>query len=164
MLRILTQKDTDAFIKRRMEGLRESPFAFGASFEEGVDRDRVFNNLRNGSDENFILGYFDDEALCGIVGFFRESKLKKKHIGWIWGMYVRPDSRGRGIAKSLMLEVINKAKQIEGLSKINLSVTRPQEKALMFYQKLGFVEYAIEKDALRVNGQKVDEIFMSMQI
>ena len=78
-------------------------------------------------------------------------------------MYVSSDFRGKGIAEKLLLEVIRRAKNIDGLSKIILSVTQPQEKALGFYEHLGFVKYAVEKDAMRVEGQKIDEIFMSLE-
>ena len=94
----------------------------------------------------------------------REHKLKKKHKAIIWGMYVSPAFRGKGIVKKLLLEVIRRAKNIDGLSKIMLSVTQAQEKALGFYEYLGFVKYSVEKDAIRVDGQKIDEIFMSFQI
>ena len=120
--------------------------------------------MENRTEEYFILGFFEDEQLVGVVGFVRERKLKKMHKSFIWGMYVRPDFRGKGIAKKLLLEVIIKAKKIEGLSKIMLSVTHHQENALQFYERLGFEKYAVENDAIRLDGQKIDEIFMSLQI
>ena len=79
-------------------------------------------------------------------------------------MYVDPNFRGKGIARQLMEEVISRAKKIQGLSKIILSVTQTQENALRFYEKLGFVKYSVEKDAIRVDGQKIDEIFMSLEV
>lgn len=164
MVKVLTEKDTDIFIELRLKGLKESPMAFGASFEEGMDRDQTFKNLKNKTNENYILGYFKNDLLVGIVGFVRELKLKKRHKSFIWGMYVDSDFRRMGIAKKLLLEVIHRAKKLEGLSKIILSVTQPQENALGFYERLGFVKYSIEIDAIRVDGEKIDEIFMSLQI
>jgi len=164
MIKVLTEKDTDTFIQLRMESLQESPQAFAASYKEGVERDQTFKNLKNRTEEYFVLGFFEGEQLVGIVGFVRERKLKKKHKSFIWGMYVSPKFRGKGIAKKLLLELINKAKKVEGLSKVMLSVTHPQEKVLGFYERLGFVRYSVEKDAIRVDGQKIDEIFMSLQI
>ncbi len=164
MIKVLTEKNTDTFIEIRMESLRESPLAFGASFEDGIDRELTFQNLKNRTDENFILGYFEESQLVGIVGFIREQKRKKRHKSFIWGMFVSQNSRGSGIGKKLMLEVMNRAKKIDGLSKINLSVTKSQQNAIAFYHGLGFVEYAVEKDALRVDGQAIDEIFMSIEI
>ena len=163
MLKVITEKNTDAFIKIRLEGLKDSPQTFGASYEEGLDKDQTYNNLQNRTDEYCIPGFFEGEVLAGIIGFIREPKLKKKHKAIIWGMYVSPGFRIKGIAKKLLLEVIRRAKNIDGLSKIILSVTQPQEKALGFYEHFGFVKYAVEKDALRVDGQKIDEIFLSLE-
>ena len=164
MVKVLTEKDTDAFIEIRLEGLKESPLAFGASFEEEIDREGIVQNFKNRSDGYFTLGFFEDEKLAGIVGFIREHRLKKKHKGIIWGMYVSPEHRGKGIAKKLVLDVIDRAKNLQGLSKIMLSVTAPQKKAIGFYKRLGFEAYAAEKDAIRVDGQAVEEIFMSLKI
>ena len=164
MVKVLTENDTDAFIDIRLKGLKESPMAFGASFEEGIDKDLTFKNLKNRSDEYFTLGYFEKDVLVGIVGFIREQKLKKKHKSFVWGMYVDPEFRGKGIAKKLLQEVINRAKKIYGLSKIILSVTTPQTHALRFYENLGFVKYAVEKDSIRVDGKSMDEIFLSRQL
>ena len=164
MIKVLTEKDTDAFIQLRIQGLQKSPQVFAASYQKVGERDQTFINLKNWTEEYFVLVFFEDWQLFGIVGFVRERKLKKMHKSFIWGMYVRPDFRGKGIAKKLLLEVIIKAKKIEGLSKIMLSVTHPQENALQFYELLGFEKYAVENDAIRLDGQKIDEIFMSLQI
>ena len=163
MIKVLTEKETDAFIKLRMKGLEESPMAFGASFEDGIDREITFERLKKRSKDYFVLGYFINDGLVGIVGFIRHQKLKLKHKAFVWGMYVEPSFRGKGIAKKLMKELLKKAKRIEGLSKINISVTHPQEAAKQFYQKLGFEVYAVEKQSLNVDGQAIDEIFMELR-
>jgi len=164
MVKVLTENETDAFISIRLKGLSESPISFASSFEEGVDKTQSYKNFKNRTDEYYTLGNFEDGNLVGIVGFIREKKLKKKHKSLIWGMYVDPNYRNKGIAKRLLSEVIDRAKKLDGLSKIILSVTQPQENVHKFYQSLGFEKYAVEKDAMRVGGKQIDEIFMSIQL
>ena len=164
MIKVLSEKDTDAFIKLRLHALKESPQAFGASYEEGVDRGQTFMNFKNRREDYFVLGYFEIEQLVGIVGFVRESKLKKKHKAVIWGMYVNSDFRGKGIARKLLIEVIERAGKIGGLSKIMITVTSPQENVLGFYERLGFLQYSLENDAMRVGEQRIDEIFLSLEL
>jgi hypothetical protein len=52
-----------------------------------------------------------------MVGFYQELLLKRRHKGWIWRVFVA--DRGRGIAKSLMLAAIERAKAVPGISTKN---------------------------------------------
>lgn len=164
MIRTLTPDDLDAFIEIRMMGLKTHPEAFGAAFEEGIDREKTLSNFHAKNDEDFILGYFSDQVLVGLVGFIRMSRIKKRHKGFIWGMYVRPAYQGKGIGRALMEFCIQKASLIDGLQTINISVTAGMESAESLYQSLGFQTYAIEKDAMLINGVGYDEIYMSRDI
>ena len=161
MIRPLNENDLDEFIRIRLEGLQKDPAAFGAAYEDGVDRNKTYHNLKQKNEEDFILGYFDQDILLGIIGFFKNNRLKKKHKAMIWGMYVSKNARGKGIGRQLMEKCIQKAQQLKGLQKINLSVIHTQSNAIYLYQKLGFETYGKETASLLVDGQSYDEIFMS---
>ncbi len=164
MIRPLNDKDLDAFLSIRMDSLRLNPEAFGASFSEKPDRNKTRQDLKAKNEENFILGYFEEEALVGIVGFIRYARQKTRHKGFIWGMFVYPEQRGKGIGKALMQACMEKARRIVGLEKVNLSVIAVQQRALQLYRDLGFVEYGLEKGASKVIGRNYDEVFMSWEI
>jgi len=161
MIRPLNEKDLDSFIEIRMEGLQKEPTAFGAAYEEGINKDKTFQDLKNKNEENFILGYFDQEQLIGIIGLVRYHRLKMNHKAFIWGMYVKASHRGKGIGRQLMEQTIEKAKQIPSLQKINLSVIDTQVTALQLYQRLGFEIFGKDQHALCVDGQFYDEILLS---
>jgi ribosomal protein S18 acetylase RimI-like enzyme len=163
MIRALTPQDIDAFIEIRMLGLKTHPEAFGAAYEEGIDREKTLRNLYAKNDEDFILGYFAGDFLVGIVGFLRYTRLKMRHKGWIWGMYVRPQYHGRGIGKALMETCMEKASALEGLQKVTLSVTHTMIPAKRLYESVGFLTYGVEKDSMRVGGNRYDEILMSRE-
>lgn len=160
MLRPLNHLDLDEFIHIRLESLKNDPLAFGAAFEEEVDRRVTAKRFALHNAENFILGYWEGEELAGVVGFVRHTRPKIKHKGFIWGMYVDSSLRGKGIGKQLLVACLEKAKQIEGLQKISLSVTHSQTPALRLYQQLGFQEYGRERNSMLVDETSCDEIFM----
>ncbi|GEO27969.1 hypothetical protein AAC03nite_37540 [Alicyclobacillus acidoterrestris] len=90
----------------------------------------------------------------------RENSLKTAHKGNVYGMYVAPEMRGRGLGKSLMLELINKARDCDGLEQINLTVVSKNEYAKRLYKSVGFEVYGVERNALKYNGQYFDEDLM----
>lgn len=161
MIRALNEKDLEEFIRIRMEGLQKDPTAFGAAYEEGIDKEKTYNDLKQKNEENFILGYFDQDNLVGIIGLVRYHRLKMKHKAFIWGMYVSKEARGKGIGRQLIEQCILKAQKIEGLLKVNLSVIHTQNSAIGLYQNLGFETYGKETASLIINNHAYDEIFMS---
>ena len=79
-------------------------------------------------------------------------------------MYVAPSMRGSGIGKSLLLELVAKAKSCTGLEQINLAVISDNEIAKKLYKSLGFEVYGVEHNALKYNGQYFDEDFMVLKL
>lgn len=94
----------------------------------------------------------------------RENSLKTSHKGNIFGMYVAPECRGQGLGKLLMVELISKAKHCNGLEQINLTVVSENNAAKKLYKSLGFEVYGVERNALKFNGQYVDEDLMVLYI
>ncbi len=77
-------------------------------------------------------------------------------------MYVRPASRRAGIGRRLVETIIELARhQIELLQ---LAVVRDNEQARRLYARLGFLEYGIEKNALKEGGRYYDEVLMAMDL
>ena len=46
--------------------------------------------------ENFTLGAFEGDKLIGMATFIRETGLKERHKGRIYGVYVTSSQRGKG--------------------------------------------------------------------
>lgn len=59
---------------------------------------------------NFVVGVFEHGQMIGTAGFFRRPNYKERHKGHIWGGYVRPESRGKGVASALMKEIVRRAR------------------------------------------------------
>lgn len=164
-IRPLTAEDAATFRELRLEALKESPTAFGSSYEEFLARppQEVDERLRTESTagDNFILCAWDEEGRpLGTVGFVRERGSKNRHKGMIWGVYVTPSGRGRGIGRRLMEEAVRVAGQQEGLRQIHLAVTTTNGPARALYRSLGFQVYGTEPRALLVDGEFHDEDLM----
>jgi ribosomal protein S18 acetylase RimI-like enzyme len=152
-IRQLSPEDAAIFQRLRLQGLRESPAAFAASYEEEekISVDEIARRLA-ASPDNWVLGAFADGELAGVVGFYREQGLRLRHKGKIWGMYVTPGHRGRRIGEDLMRECVAKIDAMTEVRSARLSVNPTQTAAIKLYEKFGFTKYGEEPDALLVDG------------
>jgi ribosomal protein S18 acetylase RimI-like enzyme len=115
------------------------------------------SRLRSGDTGNFVLGGFEGEAMVAMTGFYREAAVKRRHKGWIWGVFVSPSARGKGVGRALLARVVQTAKDLPGLRCILLTVSTTQQAAIKLYQDLGFHSYGIEPHALMVGERYIDE-------
>ena len=99
-----------------------------------------------------------------MVGFMRLGKIKIEHRGSIWGMFVKPEMQGRGIGSELMKKTLEKAAQIDQLQKINLDVNAENPAAIHLYEKMGFISFGVDKNALLVDGKMYDVVMMSRKM
>jgi len=163
-IRPLTPHDAEAWWHLRLVGLKDEPHSFAESAEEHEARslEQTREHFRSFSSENFIVGAFENGELVGMTGFYREKHKKFRHKGTIWGVYVRRESRGKGMARAVLAEVIRRARMIEGLEQILLIVAATQEKPRKLYESLGFSKYGVEPRSLKVGGEYVDDELMAL--
>lgn len=158
-IRLLNDQDAELFRSIRLTALLLNPTSFGSSYEEEVDIPPELYVARLKEDERrFVLGAFDNGAIVGVVGLYAENRRKLAHKATIWGMFVMPEYRGKGIAKALMREAIFRGGAIEDVEQINLCVVSDNRDALNLYLLLGFEIYGHERRALKTaDGEYLDE-------
>lgn len=165
-IKLLTPIDASAYWELRLEALQQSPEAFATSYEEAKQRtnpiEQVEKNLQ--TEGNYTFGAFQQDKLVGMVTLSQESYLKMKHRANIFAMYVSPQARGLGAGKALLIEAIDKAKSIEEIEKINLSVVSTNETAKNLYSQLGFKVFGLEEKALKVADTYHDEDHMVLSL
>ncbi|MBA2733394.1 MAG: GNAT family N-acetyltransferase [Acidobacteria bacterium] len=165
-IRTLEPSDAELFYSFRLRGLMENPEAFGSTFaEESVMPAEVRRSRFHCTDENFVLGAFGEEVqLIGVAGFYRETHLKLRHKGFVWGMYVAPESRGAGVGRALLSSLIEHGKSLPGLEQIGLDVVTVNEAARNLYLSQNFQIYALEREAMKQDGGYYDVEHMVLRL
>ena len=164
-LRLLTPDDAATFWHLRLEALRNDPASFADSAEEHLEttvataRERL---SKNDATSNFLVGMFEEGELAATAGFYRYTHNKERHKGHIWGVYVRPESRGKGVGSALMKAIVRRARELKGLEQITL-VASANFPAQRLYQAIGFESYGIEPHSLKIGEQYVDDVLMVLR-
>jgi ribosomal protein S18 acetylase RimI-like enzyme len=148
----------------RLRALTEEPEAFGSAAEDFANQtaEEIATRLRS-TDGAFVLGAWEPD-LVGMVGFSRQSGRKARHNGGIWGMYVAPEQRGRGIGRMLLTEALARATALSGLEQVHLTVVTTNAAAVGLYRSLGFVIYGTCPHALKLGDRYVDEHLMVLKV
>ena len=107
-----------------------------------------------------MLGAFVEDKLVGTARFVRETGRKVRHKGGVFGMYVVPETRGRGAGRALLEKVLDSARQLEGLEQLHLSVSESNAAAKALYLSCGFEVYGAEPRALKIGSRYLNELYL----
>lgn len=164
MIRLLDETDAAAWRALRLEGLRLSPDAFGQTYEEALEQSVEAIAARFKPEvmvEVPVFGAFQDAALVGTCGLYREPRVKNRHRVTLWGMYVSASARGQGHGRALVAAAIAHARTMPGVLQIHLGVGTTNEPAAALYRQHGFEVYGRERRSLRHEGVDIDEDLMA---
>ena len=159
-IRRLTAHDAEAFRALRLEGLRLHPEAFSASHDGEYSEPLEFFVDR--IEHSNVFGGLHEDALAGVAGLYVRGEEKMRHIGVLWGMYVRASARGTGLGAALVEAVLAHAKT--RVERVEVSVATTNTPARRLYERHGFRAYGIEPSALRIDGRYYDECHMQLQL
>lgn len=161
----LTPEQVRPYRQLRLRALSESPTAFGSSrAEEARYPLETFVARLQPSPAKWVFGAFEGQRMVGVVTLIREARRKERHKAGIFGLYVDPKVRGRGLGRALLERALEAARRMRGLRQVRLAVVASNLPALRLYESLGFRIYGREADALRVAGQFHDELFLARPV
>jgi RimJ/RimL family protein N-acetyltransferase len=164
--RQLGPADAAALRALQIRAVSEHPSAFSASPEEeaALTDDQVALRLSQGPPHTFALGALDAGRLVGIVNLMRYQRPKVRHKAMLGGMYVAPETQGRGVGRGLLLHTLAFARALAGLETITLAVTVGNAPARHLYASVGFIPYGIEPRYIRVDTRYYDIEWMYLHL
>ena len=115
------------------------------------------------SEEQALFFSEKDGQLIGMTGIYRSLSKKSLHSAMIWGVYVRPQWRGRHISEKLVRACLKWAKD-QGLAIVKLAVVTTNQSAIHCYERCGFTIYGTEPKAINYDGAYYDEYLMAIEV
>jgi ribosomal protein S18 acetylase RimI-like enzyme len=149
--------DAAAFRALRLEALRDHPADFGSDWE--TERELPLAHFAGQLEGNHVMGAFEDGALLGIVGILFHSKVKERHRAYLWGVYVGPLGRGRGVAGPLLDAAL--AVAFGRVMQVELNVRTGNAPAEALYRSRGFVACGGIPGIHLVDGVLYDDTMMT---
>lgn len=163
-IRALGVEDLAAYRALRLRGLVEHPEAFTSSANEEAAKPASELARRLGPDpsapHDVVLGAFAAGALVGLVGLDVDPRIKVRHRGHVFGMYVPVEHAGHGVGTRLIDTLVAHAERAPGLTQLVLTVTATNDGARRLYERAGFAAFGREPRAILVAGTAYDKLHM----
>lgn len=164
VIRALSPADVSAYVVFRREALADSPWAFAASAENDVGLDEARMAATLSEKGSAVVGAFDEAGrLVGTCGLSSNRHRKMAHRVHLWGVYVTPAARGRGVGKAVVRGALDLARSWPGVNSAGLSASVRSKAAQALYRSLGFVVWGVEPRCLCIDGSFLDEVHMVVQ-
>ncbi len=160
-LRELERKDISAINKwrsnRKLIDYLGAPFRF---INNEID-DKWFDNYLANRHSNIRCTIVDDDNnILGLVSLTEIDRLNQSATFHI--MIGDSNSRGKGIGSFATYDMLKHAFYDMNLNRIELTVLDSNYRAIKMYEKIGFKQEGIKKQAIYKNGTFVDMIIMAI--
>ena len=162
-VRRLRPGDEADLLSMRARALDAAPAAFSSA--PGDDRFDApgFATALLADAHEAVFGAYRAQ-IVGMVGIHPSGHRKTAHALDLWGLFVEPGFRGRGLGRLLVTHALNFARAQPGVSYVRLAVTDAAPEAVALYRSFGFIECGYESDALRVDGAGYGETSMRLTL
>ncbi len=164
-VRPLEIDDFSYFLQIQRDALLQSPEVFGSDYEwfeslSILSKEQRYEKYMN-FPYQFILGAVDEFGnIAGMIGYSSADSSKTKHKSTLWGLFVRPDFRGKGLATILVQSVIETARDLLDVEQVQLAVSTQNQASYGLYLRLGFTVFGTELHAMKIGDSYVDEYHM----
>lgn len=145
-----------------MTNAEASGFMLFSPLEREVNPEK-FAKFIDATHSNEKSGFFVACVDKRIVGYLIVQNEKPQRIAHRANIVigVHSESRGQGVGNALFTHVMAWAQQV-GLHRLDLTVIASNEVAVHLYKKMGFEIEGVKRHSLCIDGQYVDEYFMSI--
>ncbi|WP_144110436.1 GNAT family N-acetyltransferase [Paraburkholderia sp. BCC1886] len=164
-VRLLDPQDAAQFKALRLLAVDNAPTAIWPTRQEEMTRsiEEIANRVRS-TPTQAVFGAFDGDVLVGITGVRREPLSQVNHKATIWGVFVNPSYRGRGIAQTLLSAATGHAVGEWDVVQLMLCVNAENLAAKRLYVSQGFQTFGLEPRAMKVGERFYDEELMCKRL
>ena len=163
-IRPLLARDAPQYRQLMLQAYELAADAFTSTAEERAQEPTSFwvKRIEDPTGLSAAFGAFDGDALVGTVALEFAAKPKTRHKALVIGMYVVPEARGTGAARSLLAEALAFARQRPGIRLVTLTVTEGNEPAIRLYLQAGFQAWGVEPEAILTPGGFKGKVHMAL--
>lgn len=163
-IRPLLARDAPQYRQLMLQAYELAADAFTSTAEERAQEPTSFwvKRIEDPTGLSAAFGAFDGDALVGTVALEFAAKPKTRHKALVIGMYVVPEARGTGAARSLLAEALAFARQRPGIRLVTLTVTEGNEPAIRLYRQVGFQAWGVEPEAILTPGGFKGKVHMAL--
>jgi ribosomal protein S18 acetylase RimI-like enzyme len=133
-IRRLAPADAADYREVRLAALKDDPAAFSSRY--GVEAARPDEDFAARLQTSVVHAAYREDRIVGMAGVAPRSDPVEPRSAFLWGVYVRPEMRGLGIASRMLDAALETA--LERFDEITLDVAVGNLAALALYEKLGF--------------------------
>ncbi len=142
-IRRIRKDESELFKSLRLRGLKESPTAFGSTYESAINRSpeswiEQAGGSSQGSGRATFLAFKDDLAV-GLAAIYRLAF--PIDVGELVQFWVAPETRRQGVAVALLDSVLEWA-SANDFRAVSAGIMAGNAKAMKFYTKYGFIPEA----------------------
>ncbi|MGG1614651.1 GNAT family N-acetyltransferase [Paenibacillus sp. FSL K6-2441] len=159
-IREIRVDDAERFLKLCLQLDQETKFMLYEPGERTTTAEEQRERIQSILSEvgSTILVAEDQGQLVGYLAVFGGQANRTKHVGYIVVGITQAYS-GKGIGTRLFQAAEAWRAQTE-LTKFELTVMLPNERAVALYKKMGFEVEGVKRNSIRVDGNYVDEYYM----
>lgn len=150
----------DEYKKIRLEALETDPQAFGSAFEE---EEKLTEEEWRRRIQGVLFAFFDGQ-IVGIASVVFQNRVKIGHIANIYGVYVKPAFRRKGVGKKLLEAALEEVMRNKKIDKVKLTVNPLQTEAVRLYEDMGFTAVGTMKKEIKIGDVYYDEVLMEKLI
>ena len=142
----------------RLAALAANPGAFLETYDEvAADSDDLWAAraaASTGEGDQLILLALDGERPVGMAGIARDIGQRRRHRATLWGVWLDPECRGRGVGRRLVQGALDWATSA-GVRAVYLEVVENEDPSWSLYGRLGFVRREVDPFGAHVDGRFV---------
>lgn len=152
-VRALTEDEWETYRSLRLEALQESPEAFVADHADEAGEPEAFWRARMRRSARLVAEA--DGELVGVVSIGDATESDSENGGALFGLWVRPEWRGRSVAANLVRQGAKIAED-DGFSQLYYWVGSDNGRAVAFASSFGF-RPTDDRRPMRVSGDSGPE-------